>query len=764
MEIDKYAKELLNVITDCMNEIVVNNNNNNPKKLMEFILKKLIKITNNKFGFIGEILTNRQGNSFLKYQTIIKFSLSLNQYLEIDNNLTEINEEYNFNPLYNLIYNEKKIIISNDVENDIKKLTKNSNEKNEKNNEIKNLIGIPLFNKNEIISILVVGNYDGIYDKSYLEFIKPFIPLITNIIIDYKNKISLNYQRDIFLSHMSHEIRTPLNGIIGMGQFLIDTKLNQEQTRMIHIINKCSLQLLSFVNDLLDFSHITDGKINLEMKEFDLEECLKSSIELFQLEIDEKKILIKIDYDKKLSTKIIHDRQRIQQILVNLISNSIKFSNTNLNINQNTKNKNKSFIKISLKLDKFISDNEIIFKLQIEDNGFGINQQDLEKINQKLKEDEEQQSSNNYSINYSIGLGLPITKFLINKMKGNMKIESVEKKGTIISILIPSTIISNSYSSFNSSFNSSKNIKNQLNENKQVLIISHNLEKRIALVSSVINMGLLPIPVNTIEEGNIYLTNMNTKFNLVILLINSNEDIINTLGTSDMGNQRYQIYKLIKNCQNKNNNTEILLFTENLKENITTDIFNFIEHKFNINFNLNNIELNINNILLKTFNNINSNTNNNSNTNSNSNFKEKIKNFKEKYDLSDLKILSVEDNYSNQTVLNKMLTELGVLSNNITCVFDGINFIENLENLENKNESNTYDIVFIDLKMPRLNGIEATKEILQKNLKKNMFFVAITATVTEDTIKECFKIGMDAFIPKPIDITDLLKILKVIVN
>ena len=129
--------------------------------------------------------------------------------------------------------------------------------------------------------------------------------------------------------------------------------------------------------------------------------------------------------------------------------------------------------------------------------------------------------------------------------------------------------------------------------------------------------------------------------------------------------------------------------------------------------------------------------------------------------MSNLKILSVEDNYSNQTVLNKMLTELGVSSDNITCVFDGINFIENLEN---KNDNNTYDIVFIDLKMPRLNGIEATKEILEKNLKKNMFFVAITATVTEDTIKECFKIGMDAFIPKPIDITDLLKILKVIVK
>jgi predicted RNA-binding protein with TRAM domain len=103
--------------------------------------------------------------------------------------------------------------------------------------------------------------------------INPILPLINNVIISYQKKISIIYQKNLFISNMSHEVRTPLNGIVGMGQILLDTKLTDEQLSMVHTINKCSLQLLAFINDLLDFSHISDGKINFEIKEFNLEEC-----------------------------------------------------------------------------------------------------------------------------------------------------------------------------------------------------------------------------------------------------------------------------------------------------------------------------------------------------------------------------------------------------------------------------------------------------------------------------------------------------------
>jgi signal transduction histidine kinase/ActR/RegA family two-component response regulator len=719
MEIENYTKELLKLVTECLNEIILNDD---LKSIMHFIIIRLVKITNNKFGFIGEIITDRFGKSFLRQQTLINYNNSFGEDNDTDNIIYNDLDSYDYEPLFDLIYSKKEIIISNDVENDIRR---NENKINENKIKLKKFIGIPLIYRDEVISILVLGNYDGNYDIKYLELIKPFIPLINNIIISYQKKISIIYQKNLFISNMSHEVRTPLNGIVGMGQILIDTELKDEQKKMVHIINKCSLQLLSFINDLLDFSHISDGKINFEIKEFNIDDCLKSAIELFQLEINEKKITLNIIYDDKLPKKIIHDRQRIQQIMVNLISNAVKFCDIDGKID------------IYLKLEKNISDNEIIFHFSIIDNGCGILQIDLDKMKKNLINQNEMSFTNNFGLGYGYGngLGLPISKFLITKMNGFFDIISDINTGTSISVKIPVK-----YNNENTKIN-----------NNQVLIISNNLEKRINVVENVIKNGLLPIPVNTIDEGNIYINNANTNFSIIILLIDTLEDLNKTLeineknkkGLTDVniiGEQKYIIYKLINNCKKNNINSELFLFY-NKKINYDLSVFDMIYNKFDI-------DLFYNKQIKKIL------TNKNLYNNHHNNIP--IKKFN--INLDSLKILSVEDNFSNQKVITTMLNEIGISSNLITNLFDGIKFIENLE------KDNIYDIVFIDLKMPRLNGIEAVKEIQLKNLKKKSFYVAITATVTEDTIKECFKVGMDAFIPKPIQINDLINIISIIIK
>jgi len=721
MEIENYTKELLKLVTECLNEIILNDD---LKSIMHFIIIRLVKITNNKFGFIGEIITDRFGKSFLRQQTLINYNNSFGEDNDTDTDNIIYNDldSYDYEPLFDLIYSKKEIIISNDVENDIRR---NENKINENKIKLKKFIGIPLIYRDEVISILVLGNYDGNYDIKYLELIKPFIPLINNIIISYQKKISIIYQKNLFISNMSHEVRTPLNGIVGMGQILIDTELKDEQKKMVHIINKCSLQLLSFINDLLDFSHISDGKINFEIKEFNIDDCLKSAIELFQLEINEKKIALNIIYDDKLPKKIIHDRQRIQQIMVNLISNAVKFCDIDGKID------------IYLKLEKNISDNEIIFHFSIIDNGCGILQIDLDKMKKNLINQNEMSFTNNFGLGYGYGngLGLPISKFLITKMNGFFDIISDINTGTSISVKIPVK-----YNNENTKIN-----------NNQVLIISNNLEKRINVVENVIKNGLLPIPVNTIDEGNIYINNENTNFSIIILLIDTLEDLNKTLeineknkkGLTDVniiGEQKYIIYKLINNCKKNNINSELFLFY-NKKINYDLSVFDMIYNKFDI-------DLFYNKQIKKILTNKNLYNNNHHNI--------PIKKFN--INLDSLKILSVEDNFSNQKVITTMLNEIGISSDLITNLFDGIKFIENLE------KDNIYDIVFIDLKMPRLNGIEAVKEIQLKNLKKKSFYVAITATVTEDTIKECFKVGMDAFIPKPIQINDLINIISIIIK
>jgi signal transduction histidine kinase/CheY-like chemotaxis protein len=750
MEPEKYTKELLKLITECLNEMVLNDD---LKSIMHFILIRLIKLTKNKYGFIGEIILDRFGKSLLRQQTVINYynQDSVDKLNKIDENEIDrrgsINIDtdldiYNYEPLFDLIYSEKKPIFSNNIKKDNRRNKKVGDE--DMLPKLDNFIGFPLIYCDEVISILVLGNYDGKYDNKFIEIINSIIPLINNIIINYQKKISIIYQKNLFISNMSHEVRTPLNGIVGMGQILMDTKLNNEQLGMVHTINKCSLQLLAFINDLLDFSHISDGKVNFEIKEFNLEECLKSAIELFQLEITEKQISLNIDYDARLPKKIIHDRQRIQQIIVNIISNAVKFCDIEGKIIIELKSETKTETEKETKTETetFNNNNEFMLHLVINDNGCGISETDLMKLKKILNNQNAMSFTNNFGLGYGYGngLGLPISNFLIHKMNGILDINSKINYGTSISIKIP---VKSNHPQLNNT---------QINHT-QVLIISNNLEKRINIVEKVIKNGLLPIPVNTIEEGSIYINNMNTKFSFIILIIDTINDLIKTFDLDSKyidvseGEIKYLLYKLINNSKKTNNNEIILFYNKNLKYDLS--IFDMIVNKYDINtFSYN---LQIKNILA---NNINTSASKLNIAKTSNTSKPEIKLCNKNY----LKILSVEDNFSNQKVINKMLNELGISSNCITNLFDGIKFVENLE------KNNLYDIIFIDLKMPRLNGIEAVKEIQTKKLKKKAFFVAITATVTEDTIKECFKVGMDAFISKPIQINDLLNIIEIVIN
>jgi signal transduction histidine kinase/CheY-like chemotaxis protein len=731
MEPEKYTKELLKLITECLNEMVLNDD---LKTIMHFILIRLIKLTKNKYGFIGEIILDRFGKSLLRQQTVINYNntqKSTDKLHKIEENeidrkgSIDINTDldiYNYEPLFDLIYSEKKPIFSNNIKKDNRRNKKIGVGDEDILPKLDNFIGFPLIYRDEVISILVLGNYYVKYDNKFIEIINSIIPLINNIIISYQKKISIIYQKNLFISNMSHEVRTPLNGIVGMGQILMDTKLNNEQLGMVHTINKCSLQLLAFINDLLDFSHISDGKVNFEIKEFNLEECLKSAIELFQLEITEKRISLNINYDTRLPKKIIHDRQRIQQIIVNIISNAVKFCDI----------EGKIIIEIKPETETFNNNNEFMLHLVINDNGCGISETDLMKLKKILNNQNEMSFTNNFGLGYGYGngLGLPISNFLIHKMNGILDINSKINYGTSISIKIP---VKSNHPQLNNT---------QINHT-QVLIISNNLEKRINIVEKVIKNGLLPIPVNTIVEGNIYINNMNTKFSFIILIIDTINDLIKTFDLDSKyidvseGEIKYLLYKLINNSKKTNNNEIILFYNKNIKYDLS--IFDMILNKYDIDtFSYN---LQIKNILAN-------------NVSQYKPSKATTKLFNKNY----LRILSVEDNFSNQKVINKMLNELGITSNCITNLFDGVKFVENLE------KKNLYDIIFIDLKMPRLNGIEAVKEIQSKKLKKKAFFVAITATVTEDTIKQCFKVGMDAFISKPIQISDLLNIIEVVIN
>jgi len=176
MEIEKYAKELVNLLTECFNEMLINDD---LKSLMHFILTRLVKVTNNKYGFIGEIKKDRFGKQYLYQQTVVQqinnsFLPSTHYkpkkhffgFLRKDDSENELqidNDQdiYEYEKLFDLIYSEKQIIISNDVNKDPRRQCKKDLE-----SQFKRFIGIPLFYQNEIISILILANYEGEYNNN----------------------------------------------------------------------------------------------------------------------------------------------------------------------------------------------------------------------------------------------------------------------------------------------------------------------------------------------------------------------------------------------------------------------------------------------------------------------------------------------------------------------------------------------------------------------------------------------------------------------
>jgi PAS domain S-box-containing protein len=228
---------------------------------------------------------------------------------------------------------------------------------------------------------------------------------------------SANKAKSIFLANMSHEIRTPMNAIVGMAELLLSENLNERHARKIQDIHISALALLDIINDILDHSKIQAGKLNLVPIHFDFKQLIDNISSMVQFLVKKKNIAFKMTTEGELPRCLFGDDVRLRQVLLNILSNAVKFTNEGY---------------VNLTIRAF--DNYLAF--DISDSGIGIKEKDISILFNAFTQTDMLKNRSQEGT----GLGLYITKSLIEMMGGRISVDSVYGQGTVFHFTIPKVL------------------------------------------------------------------------------------------------------------------------------------------------------------------------------------------------------------------------------------------------------------------------------------------------------------------------------------
>ena len=234
--------------------------------------------------------------------------------------------------------------------------------------------------------------------------------------------VRLQKAKEQFLANMSHEIRTPINGIVGMANLLGQNPSHEERETYLSAIKHSAENLTVIINDILDLAAIESGKLKFEKIAFNLNDLLPSLISTFTYQAREKRIAVEYQIDEKLNKILIGDPVRLNQILINLISNAVKFTHT-------------GSIKVICTVEREPK-GVCWVRIEVIDTGVGIPDEKLNTIFESFS-----QADASVTRKYGgTGLGLTIVKQLVEMQKGNITVKSTEHVGSIFTVLIPYSV------------------------------------------------------------------------------------------------------------------------------------------------------------------------------------------------------------------------------------------------------------------------------------------------------------------------------------